>query len=102
MIWRARISLCSWNQSLRQQWLGTLLTGHLGNPDLLAAAAIATIADGPYLDQVVLFEGHQQLSRCVVCLQNVGFALSVLPVQDLNKTVTHVKGTCSFSEVQTL
>ena len=96
-------------QTPRHGWRGLLsaastpmpLTGHLGNPDLLAAAPVPAVADGPDLHQVVLLERDQQLCGRVVRFQNVGLTLSVLPVQNLQKTANQVKWTRSFSEFQT-
>lgn len=68
------------------------LTRRPGNPDFFAAAAVAAVADRPDFDQVVLLPRDQELGRRAVRLQNVGFTLSVVPIQNLDKTGNREEG----------
>lgn len=61
------------------------LTRYFWNPNFLTAAAIATITDGSYLDEIIFFERDQEFSWSVVCLQDMGFAVPVLSVQNLSR-----------------
>lgn len=59
------------------------LTRDLWDPDLFAAAAIAAVAEGLYLDDIVLVKGQGELHRGPVGFDHRCAALPVPPVQNL-------------------
>lgn len=61
------------------------LTGYFWNPNFLTAAAVAAVADGSDLDEIIFFKRDQEFSWSVVCLQDMGLAVPVLSVQDLSR-----------------
>lgn len=74
----------------------TLLTRHFWNSYFLTAASISTITDCSYFNQIVFFKWNQKLSRCIICLQNMSFALSVLPIENLYKRKSQVNMELKF------
>lgn len=81
-------------------WDFALLTGYLWDSDLLAAAAVAAVAEGFDLDDIILIKGQGQLHGGFICFYDRRAALPVPPVQHLQQRERErgQKGqSCSFS-----
>lgn len=79
--WRPCWLLLGWNGA--EGHLFPSLTWDLWDPDLLTAAAIAPVAEGLYLDDVVLVKGQGEFHRGPVGFNHWCAALPVPPVQNL-------------------